>query len=67
MFGAELIRNDRVVERATIAIDDFQDALASAKHLASRLANPPQLIRMIDREGTGLGYYPVAEDEQLER
>ena len=59
MFGVEFMRDGEVIERATIIEDDFQDVLTRARVCAVALREQPNLIHVIDRDGTGLGYYPV--------
>lgn len=59
MFGVELLRDRQVIDRATILEDEFGDALWHARKLAMSLHDQPNLVRLIDKDGTGLGYYPV--------
>ena len=59
MFGVEFMRDRHVIERATIIEDDFRDVLTRARDCAAALPEQPNLIHVIDRDGTGLGFYPV--------
>ena len=64
MFGVELLRDRQVIDRATIVEEDFGEALSHARELAASLPASPDLVRLIDKHGTGLGYYPVYAPER---
>ena len=61
MFGVELLRDRQIIERATIVEEEFTAALLRIRQRASVLAEKPDMIRVIDGNGTCLGYY-AAED-----
>ena len=63
MFGVKLQRDRQAIDRATIVEDDFGEALSHARQLAALLPDQRDLVRLIDRNGTGLGYYPVHPTE----
>ena len=62
MFGIELIRDDRIAGRATVVLDNLEEALRVAKELTSSADQTSQKVRFLDRQGTALGVYYASAD-----
>ncbi|GAC1580467.1 MAG: hypothetical protein NVS3B5_14100 [Sphingomicrobium sp.] len=62
MFGIEVIRDDGNADRATVTLDNLEDALRIAKELTESVEHSSHKVRVIDKQGVALGIYYASSD-----
>lgn len=64
MFGVELLKRGLVTDRASILIEEFDEALSAARTLAMTVPEKPDRFRLLNKEGAELGAFAVGGDER---